>query len=158
MTSNLGKIASGVLRVASPQIKMDLSNLTGLVSYSIKDYMNDGRFVSFTLALDLPNEVQVDIADVAIRPPADNKTALEGVGVSDILPNYQSALDLLAVGVGFTDGTTMFSPVTPEVKILPAAGPIALLLAAGWTPPQPKEGDIPDQSGPVPLNLGSVGV
>lgn len=153
--------AGRILKTANPQIEMSQAELKGSFRFEILDFENDGKHMKFTVAGCFDPEEVVELADVHFMATTKNSDALQGVGVSDTLPDYNAVLDVLAIGLKLSDGKGLFAPVVPSVDIRKEMEMLCRFLTLGWTPPAPSapaedQVDAANLAPAIPINVGLI--
>ena len=117
-------------RRSSIPVPLALRDLPGEVQVEVVGFRNTGEKVTFDLAV----AGGITLASATFTAPAARPTILEGAGVAQIVPDGSAVIDLLAVGIGITDGTSEFSP-GPLVVVPAAAEVLGRVLTTGWGAP-----------------------
>lgn len=153
--------AGGLLRTAGPQIEMFQAEMKGAFHFEVLDFENDGKTMTFCLGLCFDPEEVVELADIRFTAVTKSSDALQGIGVSDTLPDYNAVLDLLAIGLKISDGKGLFAPIVPHVDIRKESEMLCRFLCLGWTPPAPsapaeEQVAINNMAPAIPINVGLI--
>lgn len=158
---SLEKVARSLMKLANPQIELPMHELRGSFRYEILDWDNDGKKLTFVVAGAFGPDDLFELAEVRFDASTKNADALQGMGVTNVLPDHSAVCDLFAIGMGMTEGAGLFAPIVPKVEINKEAEPLIRFLLLGWAPPVAQspgvdQMEITTQQPAIPVNVGLI--